>query len=122
MMTSITPIEEGFLHLSLDASSNLRDLEQEIRQSGSRCEEVRVPVGDRFLVGDANAPPWTPDSVFAPQTLHLCLQLLQTLLEVQPGIEKITFDSGFTNNSNAFPFTAIGTVLTQAKALKRLER
>ena len=110
--------------------------------SSNRCKEVRMsiegPIIPTLVVPSAdttssrgNTDATTANNV-EPQPQHHqhdqhqqryseFLSLLQTLLLSEPDIEKFLIDSGNVCESNCIPLQALGTILTHATALKRLD-
>lgn len=114
-------IEEGYLHLTLDKASNLVALQESFQQSAKdiSCTEIRVSLAARstFVAPDFRGL-HPPDD---PGRISQFVNMVQTMAPALPNVEKITFDSGLSNESSSIPLEAIGAVLSDSKALKRLD-
>ena len=126
---SLSHADNNFAHLSIDASTDLVAMEETLRLAGERnllVEEVRISIVDNCLGVPLREAALGARGRAAEeqQQQRRRLQfstLLKTLLQAMQGIEKFTFDSGLTADSNSLPFEAVATVLVEAKALTRLD-
>ena len=112
---------EGFLHLILDSDSNYVDLEESFASgfnNNGDCEEIRLSVTKRAFQSSRNI---INDEGEDPGRILEFIRFIKTLMRTEPHIEKITFDSGFSNNSKTIPLDAVGEALSHARALKRLD-
>lgn len=106
-------MDDHFLHLCVESETSLLETEASLQSFANlkECREVRLSVIEQFFFHGPRRSVRTAQLV----------ALLETLLRVEPNIEKVTFDSGFTGDSNFLPLQVVTTAFSLGKALTRLD-
>ncbi|CAB9507822.1 expressed unknown protein [Seminavis robusta] len=102
-------ISDSLCVFSLDADTDLRQVEENLLESAYACQEVRVSIVEQIFFQGSRT------------RTDQMVSFLQTLFRVEPRIEKLTFDSGLTSFSNVLPVEVLAVALMEGKALQRID-